>query len=51
VQAYAEAVVSVLQDASLRARFSEAGRAMAKRYTVDRMVDSFCEGVSRALAN
>jgi hypothetical protein len=51
VRAYAEAVVSVLQDACLRARLCEAGRAIAKRYTLDRMVDSFCEGVSQALAN
>jgi glycosyltransferase involved in cell wall biosynthesis len=51
VGAYAEAVVSVLQDAGLRAQLCEAGRAIAKRYTLDRMVDSFCEGVSQALAN
>jgi glycosyltransferase involved in cell wall biosynthesis len=51
VEAYAEAVVSVLQDTGLRARLREAGRPIARRYTLDRMVDSFCEGVSQALAN
>jgi glycosyltransferase involved in cell wall biosynthesis len=51
VGAYAEAVVLVLQDAGLRAQFSKAGMEMAKRYTMDRMVDSFCAGVSQALAN
>ena len=46
-----DAVVLVLQDASLRMRLSEAGKAVARRYTLDRMVDCFCEGVSQALTN
>jgi glycosyltransferase involved in cell wall biosynthesis len=49
-QAYAETVVSVLRDAGLRGQFSDAGKEMAKRYTMDHMVDSFCQGVSQALA-
>jgi glycosyltransferase involved in cell wall biosynthesis len=48
--AYAEAVVSVLRDEGLRTRLARGAQETAKLYTVEEMVDRFCEGVFAALS-
>jgi L-malate glycosyltransferase len=47
---YAEQVITVLQDESLRARLQANCRSAAKRYTLEAMVDRFAGGILAALA-
>jgi glycosyltransferase involved in cell wall biosynthesis len=46
---YAEAVVSVLEDKDLLNRLRQGCRRYASRYTNERMVNNFTEGVVNAL--
>ena len=48
--AYADALESVLSDDDAHRKLSQGALAMADFYTVERMVDAFCEGVTACLA-
>lgn len=48
--AYADAVVAVLCDDVLRAKLAAGARLMAQTYTIENMIQRFCEGVLAALA-
>lgn len=48
--AYAEAVTAVLCDDTLHAKLAAGARRMAETYTIERMVQSFCDGVLAALS-
>lgn len=47
--AYADALVSVLCNDALHAKLSAGARATAERYTIDHMVQRFCDGIVAAL--
>jgi glycosyltransferase involved in cell wall biosynthesis len=48
--AYADAVIAVLCDDALRAKLAAGARRMAQTYTIENMVERFCDGVLAALA-
>jgi glycosyltransferase involved in cell wall biosynthesis len=48
--AYAEAVVSVLLDEGLHTRLARGAHETAKLYTIEEMVNRFCDGVLSALS-
>lgn len=48
-QAYADAVSSIVTDAALQQSMATEARAMADRYSIERMAENFAAGVLRAL--
>jgi len=50
VQAYADAVVSLLNDSHRLSNMRDAALKSAERYTLDNMVKNFCDGVERCLS-
>lgn len=51
LKAYADAVLSYLDDRTLQTRLREGSLFSAKKYSVENMVNQFCDGILKALEN